>query len=183
MLDLDMAVATTLSYLTDLAYNLHWTWAPETQRLFARLDPDGWRRFHQDPFALLEQADLEGIGRTLQADLLLGEAVARRYDELQAYLGEVPARNPQVAYFSAEFGISECLPIYSGGLGILAGDYLKAASDLGLPVVGVGLFYHEGYFRQVIDPDGRQRETYPSLDPTLLPMRPAERLGEPVRVA
>ena len=79
-----------------------------------------------------------------------------------------------VAYFSMEFGLGEALPVYSGGLGILAGDYLKTASDLGVPVVGVGLLYQQGYFRQILDPDGRQQEVFPYNDPTSLPVTPVQ---------
>ena len=94
-------------------------------------------------------------------------------DDREGYQGSPQSPSPLTAYFSMEFGIGEALPLYAGGLGVLAGDHLKAASDLGVPLVGVGLLYQEGYFRQVLDAEGRQHELYPYNDPTALPFQPA----------
>ncbi len=154
--------------LASLAYNLRSAWHTPTSSLFRLLAPEVWDATHNtvavlhavrhDPAVLAEHAT---------------QIIAARCD-LEAYLAR-PARvvaAPRVAYFSAEFAVAESLPIYSGGLGVLAGDHLKAASDLGLPLVGIGLLYRYGYFRQVIDERGYQRETYERLDTTAVPLRP-----------
>ncbi|TPW70034.1 alpha-glucan family phosphorylase [Schumannella sp. 10F1B-5-1] len=166
-----------LSALDDLAANLRWSWHEPTQRLFEDIAPDLWQRVRRDPIGLLGEVAPERLDE-LAAD---GEFTARAEalrDDLRRYLDEprwyqslgddAPAT---IAYFSPEFGIAAALPQYSGGLGILAGDHLKSASDLGVPIVGVGLFYRAGYFRQSISRDGWQQEAYPVLDPDGLPMR------------
>jgi starch phosphorylase len=151
-----------------LAYNLRWAWHAPTTDLFRDLAPHVWDAT-QNPVAVTrsceEQSALPGAQteRILELDFDVSE-----------YLSRLPghARSPRVAYFSAEFAVAECLPIYSGGLGILAGDHLKAASDLGVPLIGVGLLYRYGYFRQTIDAHGYQREAYDRLVPEDLPLRP-----------
>ena len=160
-----------LARLMDIANNVWWSWNPEAIDLFFRMDRDLWVATDQNPRRVLGEigqgrlAELEQSG-SFMAHL---DRVATR---LQEYMrgGDWHSRHPQapkellVAYFSAEFGLQESLSIYSGGLGILAGDHLKAASDLGLPLVGVGLLYREGYFRQYLNADGWQQELYPRND-------------------
>src|ERR1051326_2147292 len=142
--------------LETLAYNLRWSWDPATRDLFERLAPEPWARTH-NPIASLNSVATEPARLAEHA-----ESILERRADLDAYLNQ-PARVrdvPRIAYFCAEFAISETLPIYSGGLGVLAGDHLKSASDLGLPLVSVGLLYRYGYFRQVIDDTGYQHEAY-----------------------
>jgi glycogen phosphorylase len=156
-----------------LAYNLRWSWHRPTTELFASLAPHAWATT-RNPIAVLRHVEHEPH--------LLATHAARILDlrvELERYLrspSRIPAA-PRVAYLSAEFAIADCLPIYSGGLGVLAGDHLKSASDLGLPLAGVSLLYRYGYFRQVIDETGYQRERYDHLnteDVPLLPVRNAD---------
>ncbi|AJP03892.1 glycogen phosphorylase [Streptomyces cyaneogriseus subsp. noncyanogenus] len=165
--------------LSDLARNLRWSWHVETRDLFQSVDPECWAACGGDPVRLLgtvrperlaELADDRRFLRRLTAvaddldDYLTGE---RWYQTHEGSGARLPAA---VAYFSPEFGITAALPQYSGGLGILAGDHLKAASDLGLPLIGVGLLYRHGYFRQTLSRDGWQQEHYPVLDPNELPL-------------
>ncbi|MEQ3548855.1 alpha-glucan family phosphorylase [Pseudonocardia nematodicida] len=169
-----------LAPLQTLATNLRWTWHAPTRDLFASLDPDAWDASGQDPVRLLGEI---GSGRLaeLAADDAVAATVAERAAELQSYLDEPrwyqrsrdddPSLPAAVAYFSMEFGVSEVLPNYSGGLGVLAGDHLKAASDLGVPLIGVGLLYRSGYFRQSLSLDGWQLEHYPAVDPQGLPLQ------------
>ncbi len=169
-----------LAALGDLARNLRWSWHADTRDLFASLDPELWERAHQDPTRLLGLLTPEALA-ALAADSEVVSRVRAAGDELHDYLTtprwyqEQPSAQAgeaasAIAYFSPEFGIAAALPQYSGGLGILAGDHLKAASDLGVPIVGVGLFYKTGYFRQSLSRDGWQREDYPVLDPDELPL-------------
>ncbi len=165
-----------------LAHDLRWTWRAELSALFERVDPDAWRRVRGNPIRLFREASAERLWRAAedpayQADL--ADMVRRLAEEDMAEprdpaARELVARGERIAYFSAEFGLTEALPIYAGGLGVLAGDLLKSASDLGVPLTGVGLFYREGYFRQVIDREGRQTEVYPALEPDELPLSIAE---------
>ena len=165
-----------------LSHDLRWTWRPELRALFEFLDPETWKRVGGNPVRLFREAPAERLWRaaedpTYQAELL---AMVRRLTEedlaepRHPAARELVAHGEQVAYFSAEFGLTEILPIYAGGLGVLAGDHLKSASDLGVPLAGVGLFYREGYLRQVLDADGKQTEAYPVLDPEELPLSIAE---------
>lgn len=166
----------SLDAVAALAANLRWSWHEPTRRLFARIDPTLWEQLDHDPIAVLGAVDSARL-EELAADAgFIADAEALR-DDLTAYLeqprwyqslDDAPAR---IAYFSPEFGIAAAIPQYSGGLGILAGDHLKSASDLGVPLLGVGLFYRAGYFRQAIDRDGWQKETYPLIDPDGLPMQ------------
>jgi starch phosphorylase len=169
----------SLAPLGDLAGNLRWCWHPATQDVFRAIDPELWEQTHHDPMRLLGavgRARLEELSRDQSFLDMLGQAHA----DLTAYLtGErwyerkVAADGPRaIAYFSPEFGITAVLPQYSGGLGILAGDHLKAASDLGVPLVGVGLLYRHGYFKQSLSREGWQQETYPVVDPDELPLTP-----------
>ena len=178
-------VPAPLAQLEDLAYNLRWIWDQQTADLFRRLDPARWAATNHNPVLLLrtvDQARLDEVARDQGYRRELAGAAA----ELAAYLdgdGADGAARPPVAYFSAEFGLAECLPIYSGGLGVLAGDHLKSASDLGLSLTGVGLFYRRGFFLQRLRLDGWQEESYHDNDPATLPIRPAlDREGQPVVV-
>ena len=166
-----------LSALGDLAGNLRWSWHPETQDVFEAVDPDVWEATGRDPVKLLGavgRARLEELAADASFLEMLGEARA----DLENYLtGDRWFQRRQaedgpraIGYFSPEFGITAVLPQYSGGLGILAGDHLKAASDLGVPIIGVGLLYRHGYFRQALSREGWQQETYPVLDPDGLPI-------------
>ncbi len=161
-----------LAPLHDLAMNLRWSWDERTRDLFRWVDPDAWEVTVHDPVGLLGVVDRHRL-EVLAADPGFRAYLGELHEALQRYIerprwfqdraGDSPLRS--VAYFSPEFGIAEALPQYSGGLGVLAGDHLKAASDLGLPLVGVGLFYRHGYFRQSLNADGWQQERYPDQDP------------------
>jgi starch phosphorylase len=172
-----------LAPLTELALNLRWAWHQPTRELFARIDPLLWEEAGQNPVALLGRLSQERL-RALAEDAEFTAGVAAAADGLDAYLNEPrwaqaqDPRPPRVAYFSPEFGLTHVMQTYSGGLGILAGDHLKAASDLGMELVAVGLLYRHGYFRQWLDADGWQQEHYPDLNPFGLPLRRLERDGE-----
>ncbi len=169
-----------LAALEELSVNLRWSWHKPTQELFAAVDPALWAQVGADPVALLGAVSPRRLD-----DLAGDEGFLQRVDSLAAeladYLGRPLWYQEQaadgvelpngIAYFSMEFGVAEVLPNYSGGLGILAGDHLKSASDLGLPLIAVGLYYRSGYFRQSLTAEGWQHETYPSLDPQGLPLR------------
>jgi starch phosphorylase len=164
--------------LAELALDMHWSWNHATDKIWRQLDPTLWE-LTQNPWVVLQTVARDKLERALAEP-----AFRKNIDELlrgKHEAEEKPAwfqqRHPQsplkcVAYFSMEFMLSEALPIYSGGLGNVAGDQLKAASDLGVPVVGVGLLYQQGYFRQVIDKDGAQQALYPYNDPGQLPITP-----------
>jgi glycogen phosphorylase len=164
-----------LDELRDIALDLTWTWEPRIQALFAELDPELWDRCAHNPTALLARLGPEGVERAL-ARPSAREALERARAALGQYRSRPPAPIDAgapllVAYFSLEFGLTEALPIYSGGLGVLAGDHLKAASDLGLPLVGVGLLYRQGFGRQRIDGEGGQYEVYPENTFEELPLQ------------
>jgi starch phosphorylase len=177
--------------LSAIAENLWWSWDDETASLFAQLDPVKWRESGHNPVALLQHLSIERIEERV-SELALHSRVNYAYRRMQEYLkstrtwgdryaGVLSAR--PVAYFSAEFGLHESIPIYSGGLGILAGDHIKSASDLGIPLIGVGLYYDQGYFRQRLDRDGWQHEDYIDVDSSVLPLRQAMVAGTPVRIS
>lgn len=176
-----------LSALTELATNLRWSWHGPTQDVFAELDPRLWVEVGHDPVRMLGEVPAARLD-----ELASDDAYTRRVDAAAADLSDYLARprwfqkqqrGPRgIAYFSMEFGVTEVLPNYSGGLGILAGDHLKAASDLGLPLIGVGLLYRSGYFRQSLTADGWQAEHYPALDPMGLPLRLLADGGAPVLI-
>lgn len=170
-----------IAALGPLSTNLRWSWDTATQDLFASIDPQLWARIGRDPVALLGEVDPARLD-AVAADHDFTERLDRLSADLNGYLNrplwyqELRERGERVlpagiGYFSMEFGVAEVLPIYSGGLGILAGDHLKAASDLGLPLIGVGLNYRSGYFRQSLTAEGWQHENYPELDPQGLPLR------------
>ena len=177
------------SQLTELSRNLWWAWNPHIIKLFRDLDPDGFRAANHNPVSVLAGFSLERF-EDLAKDAVLRTRVDSAFRELRDYLGAArtwgsvhagPLRVRPVAYFSAEFGIHESLPIYSGGLGVLAGDHLKSASDLGLPLVAVGLFYRESYFRQRIGRDGWQHAEYVRSPVEMLPAQPAlTPAGQPI---
>lgn len=184
------ALPDPIAPLDRLAKNLRWSWHRPTEELFAGLAPRAWDKVHGDPVKLLGALTREEI-HGLAVDRGTVDRVAALDADLSAYLSEPrwyqrtqgPDAPAGIAYFSAEYGITSALPQYSGGLGILAGDHLKTASDMGVPVVGVGLFYQAGYFKQSLARDGWQQETYPVLDPDELPLtllREAD--GSPARV-
>ncbi|MFW6197939.1 MAG: alpha-glucan family phosphorylase [Myxococcota bacterium] len=175
-----------------LANNLWWSWQSDLPVLFRELSPDRWHALGHNPVALLQELSDEDLAREAR-EHALGDRIDDAYRRLRGYLrshrtwGSVHAgvlRPSPVAYLSAEFGLHESLPIYSGGLGVLAGDHLKSASDLGIPLVGVGLMYRRGYFVQSVDRDGWQQETYHTLDPERLPFEPlVDAQGTPVQVS
>ncbi len=166
-----------LTALGELAGNLRWSWHPETQDVFAEVDPELWESTGKDPVKLLGAVGRDRLAELAADDGFLERLALARAD-LAAYLSgerwyqrKVGDDGPRaIAYFSPEFGITAVLPQYSGGLGILAGDHLKAASDLGVPIIGVGLLYRHGYFKQSLSREGWQQETYPVLDPDELPI-------------
>src|SRR3954447_25608110 len=179
------------SQLRELSRNLWWAWNPHIIKLFRDLDPEAFRAANHNPVSVLAGFAPERY-ETLASDATLRARVDSAHRELREYLGATgtwasinagPLRVRPVAYFSAEFGIHESLPIYSGGLGVLAGDHLKSASDLGLPLVAVGLFYRESYFRQRIGRDGWQHAEYVRSPAELLPAQPAlTPSGQPIVV-
>ena len=163
--------------LLELAYDLWWTGEPDAALLWRDLDPDHWDEVHHNPVALLRDVDLS------LAPTGWAERAADLLARWQAFHAEPrPEGGPSVAYLSMEFGLHESLPIYAGGLGMLAGDHLRSASDIGINLVGVGLLYRQGYFKQLIY-DGRQVAAFPPNDPERLAMRPAlDREGRPLEV-
>jgi glycogen phosphorylase len=183
-------VAPVHQRLAALARNLWWSWDAESTSLFRDLDPVLWQSCGHNPIAMLQQLD-PGQLENRAAQMALHGRINHAYRRMQEYLrskdtwgmrhASVLGARP-VAYFSAEFGLHESMPIYSGGLGILAGDHLKSASDLGVPLVGVGLYYDQGYFRQRLDGDGWQHEDYIDVDHRVLPIQPATRDGVPVTI-
>ncbi|MFN8171787.1 MAG: alpha-glucan family phosphorylase [Candidatus Nanopelagicales bacterium] len=179
-----------LAALEELATNLRWSWHPQTRDLFAAIDRDLWDDDDPDPVRLLGEVSARRLAE-LAADDSFVSWVDRCRDDLRAYLASdrwFQSLGPQapagIAYFSPEYGIASALPQYSGGLGILAGDHLKTASDLGVPIIAIGLFYRAGYFRQSLSRDGWQQERYPVTDPDGSPVSLLrEPDGTPARVA
>ncbi len=178
----DIELPPSLERLRDLAYDLWWSWSPLATRLFAWIDPEHWRRYH-NPVQLLINIEPQQWMR-----LLSDPEFRRTYENVMLALDEYRSRSRwfdqegrllpgPVGYFSMEFGIHESLGVYSGGLGVLAGDHCKAASDLGVPLVGVGLLYRSGYFRQTVDADGYQQHIYPDYDFARLPVQPVQAPG------
>ncbi|MBE0608349.1 MAG: alpha-glucan family phosphorylase, partial [Dehalococcoidia bacterium] len=184
------ALPPALEPLRRLSENLFWTWNTDAVALFERIDRDAWQETGHNPVRLLQGvsalqwealADDDGFRRHL-------ERVADAFDAYMARpaLVQVAGTSERevIAYFSLEFALTESLPNYSGGLGVLAGDHLKSASDLGIPLVGVSLLYHEGYFRQQLGPDGWQHEEYSDIDLAGQPVKPVHGAkGEPIEVA
>ncbi len=166
-----------LQPLLTIANNLWWSWHPEAVELFKRLGRDLWEQYHHNPVRLLGNCPQEVLNEAAQDEGFL-TSMRRVQDTLCRHLERTPwhttlkqdGRDMSVAYFCTEFGLTECLPIYSGGLGCLAGDHLKSAAELGMPLVGVGLLYRHGYFQQYLNADGWQQEYYPDLDFSTLPI-------------
>ena len=179
-----------LAALEELAINLRWSWHPATRDLFAAVDPLLWAEGGNDPVRLLGEVSAERFTE-LSADAGFVDWANRCRDDLRAYLvsdrwfqslGDDAPKG--IAYFSPEYGIAAALPQYSGGLGILAGDHLKTASDLGVPIIALGLFYRSGYFKQSLSRDGWQQERYPVTDPDGSPVSLLRELdGTPARVS
>src|SRR3984957_12829620 len=188
---LDRFIAPAQERLWALARNLWWSWDHDAGSLFRDLDPVRWRQLNQNPVSLLAEFPLAKL-ESRAAELVLHSRINYACRRLQEYLqadrtwGTRHAgvlRPCPVAYFSAEFGLHESLPVYSGGLGVLAGDHIKSASDLAIPLVGIGLFYGQGYFRQRLDHNGWQQEEYLETDVTQLPLAAAiGKNGRPVVV-
>lgn len=178
-----LALPDDFDRLYDLAHNLWWSWDDDASALWAQIDSTRWNEV-ENPISLLQGTDpatwdrLHGDNRFIQAY----KDVVRRFD---SYMKEeatwssqqVPPLNGPVAYMCTEYGLHHELPFYSGGLGVLAGDHLKTASDLGIPMVGIGVLFHRGYFRQAVDPDGDQQHFYPAMDLARLPFEPVESPG------
>ncbi len=174
-----------------LARNLWWSWHPEVINLFRDLDPIRWRQLDHNPIALLREFTPERL-EMRAAELVLYSRINYAFRRLKEYLTETPVwgkthagvlGSKPVAYFSLEFGVHESLPIYSGGLGVLAGDHIKSASALGVPLVAIGLFYDQGYFKQHLDEKGWQQEEYLNTKVENLPMEPARgKDGKPITV-
>jgi glycogen phosphorylase len=187
----ELTAQATYDKCTALARNLWWTWHPEVINLFRDLDPIRWRQLDHNPIALLREFTPERLA--LRAtEMVLFSRINYAYRRLKEYLADnktwaathagVLGARP-VAYFSAEFGLHESIPIYSGGLGVLSGDHIKSASGLGIPLVGIGLFYDQGYFKQHLDTNGLQQEEYLDTKVENLPMEPAlSPTGEPITV-
>ncbi|HSC19746.1 MAG TPA: alpha-glucan family phosphorylase [Rhizomicrobium sp.] len=168
-----------LSELRNLALDLRWTWTHEADALWEEIDPRLWERT-RNPWSVLQSASPQRLQR-LASDAAFLERLRSFEAGRQQYRGQPgwfasahgAAGLKGIAYFSMEFGLGAALPLYAGGLGVLAGDYMKTASDLGAPVIGIGLLYQEGYFRQIVDADGLQQELYPYNEPASLPIAPA----------
>lgn len=171
-----------LAGLRELAYNLRWTWDHQAVNLFRRLDRDLWEETGHNPALMLGVISQERLNEAAKDEAFLAhtQRIVSKFRGYQKsentwYLKHGKrSKQGTIAYFSAEFGLTECLAIYSGGLGILAGDHIKAASDQGLPLVGVGIAYQEGYFQQYLNPDGWQQERYPINDFYNMPILPVK---------
>jgi len=178
-----------LKNLREIAYNLSWSWDKDIIDLFRRLDTDLWEETEHNPVLMLGLIQQRTLQEAANDDAFLAHA-DRVWESLETYMKSAPwyakhrkEENLCIAYFSAEFGITECMPLYSGGLGVLAGDYLKAASDLGMPMVGVGLLYQQGYFHQYLNSDGWQQESYPENDFYNLPIQlERDEKGNPIKI-
>ncbi len=176
--------------LSELAYNLYWTWQPRAWSLYRDLDPESWEAYGHNPVRTLLEVSM-GAMEAAAANPQFVERYQAVMADFDAYMAKEDtwathhaADLKPVAYFSMEYALHESLPIYSGGLGVLAGDHCKSASDLGLPFTAVGLLFHDGYFRQVFSGDGWQEERYDRLDVTTLPLRPlTDERGEERRIS
>ena len=169
------ALPPAISRMSELAYNLLWSWDHTIRSLFRRLDPLLWKNSGYNPVLMLGRVPQTTLDRAASDARFL--AVYRRACERSTNYLERAADPPQdrlIAYFSMEYGLVECLPIYGGGLGVLSGDHLKGSSDAGIPLVGVGLLYQKGYLQQALNPDGWQQERNPVNDFYTLPVRPVQ---------
>ncbi|MCP4024591.1 MAG: glycosyltransferase family 1 protein, partial [Desulfobacteraceae bacterium] len=171
------AIPDPLSFLDYLARNLWWCWNPEAIELFRRINPTLWEKVGKNPVAFLSRISQRRFDELSKDDSFLGH-LTRVKTKFEAMFSQVSdfkdfemGAKETIAYFSMEFGLHESLPIFAGGLGVLAGDHIKAASLLGIPLTGIGLFFREGYFRQFLDHNGWQQETYPENDVFDLPVQ------------
>ena len=182
-----------LERLRSIAYNLRWAWNHESIEMFRRLDTDLWETTGHNPVLMLGAIEQEKLETAARDDAFLAH-LHRVSANLESYLqseiswfqkqSRTMTEKPLIAYFSAEFGLTECLSIFAGGLGMLAGDHLKSASDLGIPLIGVGLLYQQGYFRQYLNQAGWQQESYENNDFHNLPVSPVSREdGKPLTIA
>ncbi|PJF41773.1 MAG: alpha-glucan phosphorylase [Phototrophicales bacterium] len=180
MVDVSPKLPPELERLLELAYNMRWSWDHETAALFRRLDADLWVKTNYNPVWILGLIDQEKLDAAVN-DTAFMASFRQVCDAYDAYMNATDTwyrthygefDKPYIVYFSMEFGLATCLQNYSGGLGVLAGDHMKSASDLGLPLVGVGLLYQEGYFQQYLNQDGYQQERYPINDYSNLPVQP-----------
>jgi starch phosphorylase len=182
-----------LKRLEELAYNLRWAWDHETISLFRRLDPDLWEETHHNPVWLLGLLSQDRL-KAMVDDTSYMAHYDRVCQSFDAYMNPKSTwytdqygqlkQDPTIAYFSMEFGLTECLQNYSGGLGVLSGDHLKSASDLNIPLIGVGLLYQEGYFQQYLNADGFQQESYPINDYPNLPVTlQTDKSGQPLLIS
>lgn len=187
------AIPEPLQRLPELAYNIRWAWDHPTIDLFKRMDPELWEETNHNPVRMLGLIHQNKLNALARDDGFLAhlDRVLQSYDDYMQKADRAwypqeyqPEEHPQIAYFSFEFGLTESIPNYSGGLGVLAGDHLKAASDLAVPLVGVGLLYQQGYFRQYLNIDGWQQERYPENDFYTMPLRlMKEGSGQPIRIS
>src|SRR5579863_9216785 len=167
------------SSLTELALDLRWAWNHAADDIWRQIDPDLWEHTHNAWYVLqtVSNEKLHALGANSEFARAVHQVIGERHSRTatRRWFQQAYPKPPvtAVAYFSMEFMLSDALPIYSGGLGNVAGDQLKAAADMGVPVIGVGLLYQQGYFRQHIDAEGRQIALYPFNDPSQLPIRPA----------
>ncbi|MGD0298338.1 MAG: alpha-glucan family phosphorylase [Bryobacteraceae bacterium] len=168
------ALPPAISRMSDLAYNLQWSWNHSIRSIFRRLDPILWKNSGHNPVLMLGRVPQATLDRAA-ADPRFLAAYRGACERYNTYLERSePAGDQLIAYFSMEYGLVECMPIYSGGLGVLSGDHLKASSDAGMPLVGVGLLYQKGYLQQALNPDGWQQERNPVNDFYTLPVRPVQ---------
>ena len=168
-----------LEILTEFALDLRWTWSHAGDALWQTIDPKIWKQT-QNPWMLLKNVSKERLKTLIQDQTFLTKLEYLKRERADYYNQEgwlqceyPDAQFGTIAYFSMEYGLGEVLPIYAGGLGVLAGDLLKSASDLNLPLVGIGLLYQQGYFRQMLDSQGAQQAFYPYNEPASLPIRRA----------
>src|SRR5581483_9683482 len=169
------ALPPSLSRLSELAHNVLWSWEPIVRAVFRRLDQNLWRDCGYNPVLMLGRVSQAALKKAA-ADpryLALYRMASDTYDA-RVRKGPLPSDGKLVAYFSAEYGLTEALPVYSGGLGILSGDHLKSSSAQDYPLIGLGLLYQQGYFRQFFNPDGWQQERYPINDFYTLPVTPVK---------
>src|SRR5229473_2001487 len=168
------AIPPALSRMSELAYNIIWSWDPTIRALFRRLDPALWKESGYNPVVMLGRVAQTTLERAALDPRYLAQyhLACQRFDA-HMKAPEPPSAGKLVAYFSAEYGLTECMPVYSGGLGVLSGDHMKSASDVNLPLVGVALLYQLGYFRQYLNADGWQQERYLENDFYSLPIRPS----------
>jgi starch phosphorylase len=170
------ALPQQLARMSELAYNILWAWEPAIRALFRRLDPVLWKESGYNPVVMLGRVSQQSLERAATDPRYIAQyqLACQRFDAHMSASAEKPNRGGKlIAYFSAEYGLTECMPVYSGGLGVLSGDHMKSSSDLDLPLVGVALLYQLGYFRQFLNADGWQQERYLENDFYSLPIRPA----------